>query len=231
MQTKTTSARSDWPIIAGLLVLTAIPAVAGSVRLASLAGGAEITPENARFFASPLPVILHIISVTLFCVLGAFQFAPGFRRRRPGWHRMVGRVLMVAGLVSALSGLWMTHFYPLHGQQLQGGLLYGFRLLIGSAMVGCVGLSWAAIMRRDFARHRAWIIRGYAIGQGAGTQAFVMLPWMLIFGISSELTRDILMIASWLINLAFAEWIIRRPRRSRADRPAAGGRLSPVGDR
>jgi hypothetical protein len=208
--------RADWPIIAGLIALTLVPAIAGSVRLASMAAGATVTPENARFFASPVPVIVHIISVTLFCILGAFQFAPGFRRRHPVWHRRTGRVLMVAGLLSGLSGLWMTQFYPLHAINQQGVLLYGFRLLIGAAMVGSIALSWAAIMRRDIARHRAWMIRGYAIGQGAGTQVFTLLPWTLIVGMPSELTRDILMIVGWLINLAVAEWIIRRQvRRAR----------------
>ncbi len=231
--TLTTTTKADWPIPAGLIALTLIPVIAGMVRLAGLSGAAEITPDNARFFAMPLPVVIHIISATLFCVLGAFQFAPGFRRRRPGWHRMSGRMLMVAGLASGLSGLWMTHYYRLNALQLQGNLLYWFRMLIGAVMVGSIGLSWAAIMRRNFARHRAWIIRAYAIGQGAGTQALVFLPWILLFGIPSELGRDILMIVAWLINLAVAERIIRRqPRRGRVQHPqtvdlAPGGSPTP----
>ncbi|MEP7190334.1 MAG: DUF2306 domain-containing protein [Roseiflexaceae bacterium] len=207
---RTTSSRSDWRIPAGLIALTAIPVLAGVVRLVGLAGEAAVTPENARFFAAPVPVIIHIISATLFCILGAFQFAPRFRRRRLGWHRVAGRFLVIAGLASGLSGLWMTQFYPLRVEQLQGTLLYGFRMLIGSVMVVAIVLSWTAIMGRNIARHRAWMIRAYAIGQGAGTQALVFLPWLLIVGIPNELNRDILMITGWLINLAVAEWLIRR---------------------
>lgn len=220
LSNKNRSASADWQIPAALLALTAIPFVAGIVRLISLASGAAITPDNARFFAAPLPVILHIISVSLFCILGAFQFAPGFRRRSPGWHRTAGKLLMISGLISGLSGLWMTQFYQLHLYQLQGNLLYGFRMLIGSAMVGCIAISWAAIRRRDIARHRAWIIRGYAIGQGAGTQVLTMLPWFLLFGTPSKQTRDILMIAAWVINLLVAELIIRKQlRRGRVEHP------------
>jgi uncharacterized membrane protein len=216
--TITTSARGDWQIPAALIALTVVPVAAGVARLVGLVGGAEITPENARFFAAPLPVVVHILSVTLFCILGAFQFSPGFRRHRPGWHRVAGRLVVASGSAAGLSGLWMTQFYPLHDQQLQGDLLYVFRLLVGSAMVVCIALGWAAVMRRDIARHRAWMIRGYAIGQGAGTQVLVLLPWTLIFGIPSELNRDVLMIAAWVINIAVAEWIIRRrPRRGRVD--------------
>jgi uncharacterized membrane protein len=207
----TSSTRADWLVPTVLIVLSFIPFAAGAVRVVGLASGAEITPENARFFAVPLPVVLHIISASLFCILGAFQFAPGFRRRRPGWHRRAGRLLVVCGLVAGLSGLWMTQFYPLR-PHLQGDLLYGFRILFGSAMVLSIALGLAAIRRRDIAQHRAWIIRGYAIGQGAGTQALVGLPWFLISGKPSELNNALMIGACWVVNLAVAEWIIRSNR-------------------
>jgi len=65
------------------------------------------------------------------------------------------------------------------------------------------------ILRRDFTRHRAWMMRGYALGLGAGTQALPGIPWVLIFGTPGELSRALLMGAGWSINLAAAEWIIR----------------------
>ena len=68
-------------LITALLLLSAIPLAAGTFRLAQLAGGAEITPANARFFASPLPVVLHIVGAAVYIILGAFQFATGLRRR------------------------------------------------------------------------------------------------------------------------------------------------------
>jgi uncharacterized membrane protein len=204
----TSSTKADWLVPAALIALTAVPFLGGAIRLVGLASGAEITPENARFVAVPLPVVIHIINALLFCILGAFQFAPGFRRRRPRWHRRVGRLLIPCGLAAGLSGLWMTQFYPLR-PHLQGDLLYGFRMLFGSTMVLSIALSLAAIRRRDIAQHRAWIIRGYAIGQGAGTQALVGLPWFLIYGKPSELNNALMMGACWAANLAVAEWIIR----------------------
>ena len=86
-------------LVPALLVLSAIPLAAGAIRLTELAGGAEITPANARFFASPLPVVLHIVSAGVYVILGAFQFAPGFRRRHRGWHRAAGRLLVPCGLL------------------------------------------------------------------------------------------------------------------------------------
>jgi uncharacterized membrane protein len=173
-----------------------------------------ITPENARFFADPVPVVIHIISASLFSVLGAFQFAPRFRRRRPGWHRMAGRLLILCGLAAGLSGLWMTQFYPLH-PHLQNNLLYGFRILFGSAMLVSIVMGLVTVLRRDFSQHRAWMVRGYAIGQGAGTQVVTLGLWVLIFGMPDGLTRALLMGAGWVINIVVAEWIIRRNRKGR----------------
>ena len=137
------SRRGEWGIPVALIALCAIPLVAGAVRLGTLAAGAAVTPENERFFAAPLPVVLHVVAAAVYTVLGAFQFVPGFRRRRPGWHRRVGRLLVGAGLVAALSGLWMAQFYRLPAHD--GALVYGFRLLFGSLMA----LSHRPRPRRD----------------------------------------------------------------------------------
>jgi hypothetical protein len=102
----------------------------------------------------------------------------------------------------------MTLFYPWPAGD--GEILYGLRLLFGSAMVLSIVLGVAAIRRRDFAQHGAWMLRGYAIGLGAGTQVLTRLPWILILGLPGEFPRALLMGAGWAINLAVAEWIIRK---------------------
>ena len=199
---------SEWLIPTGLIALSLIPVIAGAVRIGELGGGAAVTPANARFVASPVPVVLHIISVTVYCILGAFQFAPGFRRQHRPWHRIAGRVLIPAGLVAALSGLWMTQFYA--WPKYDGEVLYGLRILFGSLMLVSLLLGIDTIRRRDFTQHGAWMIRAYAIGLGAGTQVLTHLPFFLFPAIQSEGTRALCMGAGWVINLAVAEWIIRR---------------------
>lgn len=193
-----------------LIALAFIPVVAGVIRLSLLAGGGPLTPENARFFGAPVPVVLHIASVTLYSLLGAVQFAPGFRRRRPDWHRAAGRILAVAGLVAALSGLWMAMFYAI--VPADSALLHAFRLVFGSAMAVSIVLGYLAIRRRDVIRHQNWMRRAYAIGMGAGTQALTQLPLLLLFGAPDELTLALMMGAAWVVNIAVAEWLIRRER-------------------
>ena len=211
----TSSDRADWLIPAGLVALSAVPTVAGIFRVVQLAVGAEITADNARFLMAPVPVLLHIFSSVVFCVLGAFQFSPGLRRRYPDWHRGAGRTLVPCGLVAALAGVWMTQFYPSGinaPASFDGPFVYAIRLVAGFAMAMSLCLGFAAIRRRDIPHHRAWMLRGYALGLGAGTQVLTHLPWYMLPGIQGELARTLLMAAGWAVNLAVAEWSISLER-------------------
>lgn len=204
------STRSDWLVPFALISLSLVPAIAGIIRFVEIARGTTITPENARFFAAPLAVELHVPAVIIFSILGAFQFSAGFRNRHRSWHRAAGRILIPCGLVVACSGLWMTQYYawPVG----DGEALYLERLFVGSAMVLCIVRAMLAIRRRQFVFHGHWMIRAYAIALGAGTQALTHLPWFLIVGAKpGELPRAVLMGAGWVINVVVAEWIIRRP--------------------
>ncbi len=60
------------------------------------------------------------------------------------------------------------------------------------------------------AAHGAWMIRGYAIGLGAGTQVLTFLIWFLIGGPDNELGRSVVMGSGCAINIVVAEWAIRR---------------------
>ena len=201
--------RADWPIPTALIVLSLIPALGGAVRLTDLANRGAITTDNARFMAAPPPVIMHIIAALAFSMIGAFQFAPRFRQRHPNWHRAAGRWLMVAGLITGLSGIWMTVFYSIP-QALQGPLLYVVRLLVGAGMAISIVLAWNTIRRKNISAHRAWMMRAYALGQGAGTQALIFVPYSLLVGQPNPITRDVLMTAAWVINVVFVEWMLRR---------------------
>ncbi|MDW5330110.1 DUF2306 domain-containing protein [Plantactinospora sp. KLBMP9567] len=209
--------RREWRLPAALILLALIPIIAGAARVTELSTGPEVTPANARFVADPLPVVLHIVGAVVYTILGAFQFVPGLRRRR--WHRLAGRLLVPCGLTVALTGLWMAFAYDLPAHD--NDVLAGMRLVFGSAMAASILLGLAAALRRDFTRHRAWMARGYAIGLGAGTQAFTHAPYVAATGEQPDgNVRAGLVLAGWLINLAVAEWYLRRPARTARSRPA-----------
>ena len=201
----------DRLILSGLILLALVPTLAGSVRVAQLATGATVTAENARFFESPWPVLLHIPAAVIYSLVGAFQFAPQFRRQHRRWHRKAGMLLLPMAFVVALSGLWMAHFYPWPAGD--GVMVYVERLVAGTAMLVALILGIDAIRRRAYTTHGEWMIRAYALGMGAGTQVFTHLPWfVLVDRTPGELPRGIMMGAGWLLNAVIAEWVIRRSR-------------------
>ncbi|MDO8754659.1 MAG: DUF2306 domain-containing protein [Anaerolineales bacterium] len=194
-----------WWVPAGLIVLSVIPLTFGVIRLIQLINGAEITPANARFFASPAPVVIHIISAAIYALLGAFQFVSRLWQRGIKWHRWVGRLLVPIGLLVGFSGVWMTLFYPR-----TDALLFTFRLIFGSGMILSIILGYISILRRNVAQHQAWMTRAYAIGMGAGTQVLTGMVGAMIFGKPNEFENALLMGAAWMINLAIAEWSINK---------------------
>jgi uncharacterized membrane protein len=215
MSATASSRRAEWSIPAMLILLALVPAAFGTARLVELAGDADVTAANARFVAQPLPVALHILAVVPYSIIGAFQFAPAFRRRHHGWHRAAGRVLAALGLLGALTGLWMAHVYPWPAGD--GHILYAERIVFGTAMTAAIVRALQAIRRRDFVSHGEWMTRAYAIGVGAGTQVLTHLPWaVFVGGKPGELPRAVMMGAGWVINVVVAEWIIRRRRARRS---------------
>ena len=218
-----TNLTSTWRLPIALVALATIPVIAGSLRLIDLATGSTVMPLNPRFSATPLPVVIHILSAMVFALLGALQFSTRLRRRHRAWHRRAGRIVMVAGLGVGLSALWLNQFFPRAGATRE--LLYPVRAVFGMAMLVVIALGFLAARRRDFANHRAWMIRSYAIGLVAGTQAFTLGVGGAIFG-HGQMTTALLLVAAWAINLTVAEWAIRR-RRPRRTTPASAQMAMP----
>ncbi len=184
----------------------------GIARLRSLSAGVAEGVEDARFFAAPVPVVIHVVAGTIYALLGAFQFSAGMRLRWRTWHRRAGLLLLGSAVLTGATGIWMTAAYAIP-VNLQGPLLYGVRLLVGAAMLTSIVKGWVSIVRRDLAQHEAWMIRAYALAQGASTQALIVLPLMLMTsGPVIGLTREVLLSAAWVINIVVAEWIRRRWR-------------------
>lgn len=216
---------SSWRTPVALVALIALPVAAGSLRLLEVAGGPAMLPENPRISASPAPLIVHVVAAAVFALVGAWQFPARVRRQHRAWHRRAGRVLVAAGLLVAGSGLWMTLFYA---DAPGGTALWAVRLVVASATATSLVLGFTAIRRRDLVAHRAWMIRAYALAVAAGTQTITEGIGEALLG-ENDLSKFLGVTAGWVVNLAVAEWIIRRPARARTRRmqqartaPAAG---------
>lgn len=201
--------KSEWLVLTGLLLLSFVPCVGGIFRLIEMGIDSGLLPENPRIQSTPLPVVIHILTSVTYCVLGAFQFLPSYRGRYPKWHRLAGRLLVGAGIISAITGLWMTHHF-FFSDNLQGTLLYSVRIVVSISMITFILVGLIAAMKKKIVSHRAWMIRAYALGQGAGTQVIISIPWFLIIGEPNGFPRDVLMTFAWIVNILVAERIIHK---------------------
>lgn len=205
-----------WPVTVLLIALAAIPVTSGLLRLVQLGGGPQVMPPDGRFTAAPAAVVVHVLASAVFALAGAFQFLPRLRRRGKSWHRRAGRVVAAAGLLVALSGLWLTMGYSAKAGT--GDLLHSARLVVASAIAASLVQGVAAIRRRDVAAHGAWMIRAYALGLGAGTQVFTEGFGSTVFG-TGVMASDLEKIAGWVVNALVAEYVVRRM-------PRGAGRLT-----
>ncbi|MFN8040644.1 MAG: DUF2306 domain-containing protein [Acidimicrobiales bacterium] len=216
-----------------LVVLSAVPVLAGTARLVQLASAPAVTDENRRFVESPAPVVAHVVAATVFCLGGALLLTPSLRARRPDVHAALGRVVAPAGAVAAATGLWMTHRYELPSSD--NAVLGVVRDVVGVGMLAVLAAGIVAVRDRRFAAHGAWMARAYALGLGAGTQVLTTLVWIIPFGTPTPMVRAGLMAAGWAINLTVVEvvlWRQRVRRRARAvRRPAAAATLARSGPR
>lgn len=200
-----------WRVPAALMLLSLVPALAGTARLLDLAGGVPATPDTARFHALPWPILLHIPAALVYSVLGAMQFSDALRREHRRWHRYAGRVLIPLAFVVAMTGLWMTLVYEMPA--VDRGAVRVERLLVGAAMLLFLALGVRAVVERRYTVHGEWMIRAYALGMGAGTQVLTHLPWFILVDLAPpETPRAIMMGIAWVINAAVAEWVIWRAR-------------------
>lgn len=194
------------PLVLALAFCTFIPVMMALVRTVQIPLGAW-PQDTLRFGAAPVAWWLHAAAGAAFGIAGPVQFSRAMRRRYGRVHRATGRVFLAAGLVLGLSGIVMLARVP----QISTALMDVARAAFGLALLAALALSLAAVHARDFARHRAWAIRAYAIGMGSGTVALVFFPIYILTGEPPNgLTADLIFVLWWAFNIALAEVVVRR---------------------
>ena len=145
-------------------------AVATRRTIVLLKPGALSSPRNpaadldAHFAGERALVLTHILPAMLFMVLGPLQFMRGLRSRYPQVHRWSGRIFLVASAVVGVSGLKLAFGKTIGGLDEKAAItLFGTLFLIALAKA-----LWHAL-HSEFARHREWMIRGFAIGLAVAT--------------------------------------------------------------
>jgi uncharacterized membrane protein len=203
------------PLVLALAFCTFIPVMTAAVLVVQIPLGA-LPEDSLRLTSAPVAYFLHSLAGVLFGVLGPLQFVRALRFRFGTLHRLAGRIFVLAGAGLALSGLALL----LRVESIATELLDTARGVFGLALISALVLSMAAARAHDMLRHRAWMIRAYAIGMGQGTVALVMFPIYLFTGEPpTGLATDIVVVGMWLLNISLGEWIVRRLAFSRPLQP------------
>ncbi len=147
---------------------------------------------------------LHIMLGGLALLTGWSQFLKKFRSKNLNTHRFLGKIYIVAVLISGIAGLYIAVYA-------EGGLV---------AKIGFAGLalSWLftttraylTIRKGNINSHKRWMIRSYALTFAAVTLR-IWLP-MFQYGFGMDFISAYMIIAwlCWVPNLLWAEWKVRR---------------------
>lgn len=198
-----------WRVPAILVVISLVPFAATTNRLLWLSDPQSAPdPAMAHFSGEWTTLIIHIVFGSLFLMLAAVQFSPDLRLKNGHWHRILGRCCMVAGLIAGLSAIWLVLGYP--PSHLATTVMDTVRALLSVTMVVCILQAFIAIRARNISRHRAWMIRTFALAVAGTTQAFLIGFWIALSGSLTPTSATALIILGFVINIIFAEWRIQR---------------------
>jgi uncharacterized membrane protein len=132
--------------------------------------GALSSPRNpaadldAHFASERMLVLTHILPAMLFMILGPLQFARGLRSHYPQMHRWSGRIFLAASAAVGITGLGLAYGKTIGGMDEKAAIV-----LFGTFFLISLGRALRHALRREFAQHREWMIRGYAIGLAVAT--------------------------------------------------------------
>lgn len=189
-----------------LYLATLLTILLALVQVVQIPLGA-LPEDSLRLTATPVWHFMHVLGGATFGILGPLQFGRVLMRRYGRLHRVMGRVFVAAGAMISLSSLSLLwHFPDTYSVAMNSG-----RLVFGIALGVALVLAMLAIRKRDFTRHRNWMIRAYAIGMGATAVTMVFFPIYLIAGEPpTGLVADTIFLGSWVACVIFAEVLVRR---------------------
>jgi uncharacterized membrane protein len=169
-------------------------------------GEAAYVPELAPSFRlRRMTVVAHTLFGPIALVFGLVNLLPAMRQRRR-WtaHRWIGRTYLVSALILGGAGLSLA-FYATGGTIARTGFALLAVLTIATAVQG-----YRFIKARNVRQHREWMLRCYALIFGA-VMLRVWLP-LLIIAYQGQFLPAYRWVAwvSWVPNLIFIEYWIRR---------------------
>ncbi|MBT8115805.1 MAG: DUF2306 domain-containing protein [Arenicella sp.] len=164
---------------AGLLILVLL--VFSIIRSLDMVGGNSVADDfEVRYLEHPVVTSLHMLFGMAFILLAPFQFNVKLRARKPQLHRWMGRCLVFVAFAAGTFGIVSIALLPVFGGLASSTASWFFG---GFFMISLV-LALLRARQKNFAAHREWMIRTFAVALGVGTQRLV-LAYFQISGTAS----------------------------------------------
>jgi hypothetical protein len=151
--------------------------------------------------ADPQRVNFHILFGLVLLISGALQLSEKLRIRHPRFHRVLGYVYFVTGLVVVLLGLAMA------GKALGGASTkLAFWVFAGLWLV-TMGFTFFHIKKRNLALHKKWSIRNYYASLATGLiRPNLFIIDLMLPGQSPEVLFSMSCWFSIVITMVICEW-------------------------
>jgi hypothetical protein len=147
----------------------------------------------------------HVVFGGLALLLSPVQLSTWVRARVPRLHRVNGRVVLVSIGVAGTAGFLLSWFNT------AGPIgTAGFGTL-AALWVIFAGLGLRAILRRDVAAHRRWMLRTFALTYAAVTLRLWLVALIPLLGDFAS-AYVLVPFLSWVPNLVVVELLLRRSR-------------------
>ena len=186
-----------------LMVLLSFGVALASYRFLALGLPLAFPDMLGHIEARRLAFLLHVSFAPMALILGSLQLLPRLRAKRPGLHRWSGRLYGVAVLVAGVADLVVAS-----GAAGEISAQLGFGLLSILWLIATTqGVRHARV--RQFALHRRWMIRSFALTFAGVTLRLYLLGFM---GAGFSYTEASVYLAwmCWVPNLIAVEWWLRR---------------------
>ena len=174
------------------------------------------------FFNKQFWYVGHVL-LALPVVVGApLQFLPNLRQSKPHVHRWIGRAYVLGASGAAIFAVYLGATTEYEGSRLS-------LVITGILWLFFTVAAWRAAVSRNFAAHRAFMIRSYTLA--------LVVVWLrimydfqdyLFFYVANEELRDVTREwASWVVPLLVVEFWISwlpqlRPNNSFKPKPLRG---------
>lgn len=139
---------------------------------------------GATFLNRQLWYLAHMAIATPLLVVAPLQFLAGLRRARPDVHRWLGRAFLASSMLAGALAIWLGATIQYEGSRIP-------LALFGLVWIGFSAAAWLCARKRDFANHRRFVIRSFAVGLAfIWVRILGSLEDQLFFFISSQEARD-----------------------------------------